>query len=103
LVWKKDFKIEHHNSQIKSIAESPDLSQKMLRLNELIAIERSDFPQFRDDIGHTILLIRDFIAQTESLEKKIKGLKLENVRYSAEQLALFAELEQASAKGNNSC
>jgi hypothetical protein len=41
--------------------------------------------------------------QTKILEKKIKGLKLENVKYSAEQLALFAELEKASVKDNNDC
>jgi hypothetical protein len=99
----KDFKIEHHNFQIKSIAESSDLSQKRLKLNELITIERSEFPQFREDIGGIILLIRDFIMQTKILEKKIKGLKLENVKYSAEQLALFAELEKASVKDNNDC
>jgi hypothetical protein len=79
------------------------LSQKRLKLNELITIERSEFHQFREDIGGIILLIRDFIMQTKILEKKIKGLKLENVKYSAEQLALFAELEKASVKDNNDC
>lgn len=94
----KDFKIEHHNFQIKSIAECSDLSQKILKLKELISIERNEFPQFIKETEEAILFIRNFIKQTKDLEKKIKGLKLDNITYSEEQLALFIELEKAFTK-----
>jgi len=97
----KDFKIEHHNFQIKSIAECSDKSQKILKLKELISIERKEFPQFTKEVEEAILFIRNFIKQTKDLEKKIKGLKLDNITYSEEQLALFIELEKAQTKENN--
>ncbi len=94
----KDFKIEHHNFQIKSIAECSDKSQKILKLKELISIERKEFPQFTKEVEEAILFIRDFIKQTKDLEKKIKGLKLDNIKYSEEQLVLFKELEKIFAE-----
>ncbi len=94
----KDFKIEHHNFQVKFIAECSDLKLKMHKLQELIKIEQKELPDNIKDIETTILFIRDFIAETKGLESKIKDLKLDDVIYSDKQLALFKELEEVYVK-----
>lgn len=89
----KDFKIEHRNFQVKSIAECTDVTQKIIRLQEFVNIELNEHPSFLKDIDNTILLLRDFIQETKDLEKKIKGLVLNDIRYSEAQKDFFRKLE----------
>lgn len=94
----KDFKIDHHNYQIKSISETQDLSSKIIKLKEVIDIEAKELPKFIKEIGGLIILLRNFIATSKDLENKIKGLKLDNIKFNDEQLALFAEIENLNTK-----
>lgn len=94
----KDFKIAHHNYQIKSISETQDLSSKIIKLKEVIDIEAKELPKFIKEIGGLIILLRNFIATSKDLENKIKGLKLDNIKFNDEQLALFAEIENLNTK-----
>ena len=94
----KDFKIDHHNYQIKSISETQDLSSKIIKLKEVIDIEAQELPKFIKEIGGLIILLRNFIATSKGLENKIKGLKLDNIKFNDEQLALFAEIENLNTK-----
>ena len=64
-------------------------------------IELEDFPVFITEIENLIMLLRKFIKETKDLEKKIKGLKLDTVKYSEEQKQLFAELEQKYKEHKN--
>lgn len=94
----KDFKIDHHNYQIKSISETQDLPSKIIKLKEVIDIEARGFPKFIKEIEWLILFLRDFIATSKDLENKIKGLKLDNIKFNEEQLALFKEIEVSDKK-----
>ena len=89
----KDFKIDHHNYQIKSISETQDLSSKIIKLKEVIDIEAKELPKFIKEIEGLIILLRNFIDTSKDLENKIKRLKLDNIKFNEEQLALFKELE----------
>lgn len=97
----KNFKVEHRNSQLKSISDNQDNVQKFLKFQELMQIELEDFPVFITEIENLIMLLRKFIKETEDLEKKIKGLTLDTVKYSEEQKQLFAELEQKYKEHKN--
>lgn len=97
----KNFKVEHRNSQLKSISDNQDNVQKFLKIQELMQIELEDFPVFITEIENLIMLLRKFIKETKDLEKKIKGLKLDTVKYSEEQKQLFAELEQKYKEHKN--
>lgn len=66
----KDFKIDHHNYQIKSISETQDLSSKIIKLKEVIDIEAKELPKFIKEIGGLIILLRNFIATSKDLENK---------------------------------
>lgn len=94
----KDFKIDHHNYQIKSISETQDLPSKIIKLKEVIDIEAKELPKFIKEIGGLIILLRNFIATSKDLENKIKGLKLDNIKFNDEQLALFTEIENLNTK-----
>lgn len=94
----KDFKIDHHNYQIKSISETQDLPSKITKLKEFIDIEAKELPKFIKEIEGLIILLRNFIATSKDLENKIKGLKLDNIKFNDEQLALFAEIENLNTK-----
>ena len=94
----KDFKIDHHNYQIKSISDTSDMQQKIIKLKDIIDIEARGFPSFIKEIEWLILFLRDFIATSKDLENKIKGLKLDNIKFNEEQLALFAEIENLNTK-----
>ena len=94
----KDFKIEHHNTQIKSISDTSDIFQKISKLKEIIEIEAKEFPEFVKEIEKLIIHLRDFIITSKDLENKIKGLKLDDVNFNEEQLALFAEIENLNTK-----
>lgn len=94
----KDFKIEHHNSQIKSISDTEDMLQKITKLKEVIEIESKEFPEFIKQIESLIILLRNFIITSKNLENKIKGLKLDNIKFDEEQLALFTEIENLNTK-----
>lgn len=94
----KDFKIDHHNYQIKSISETQDLSSKIIKLKEVIDIEAKELPKFIKEIEGLIILLRNFIATSKDLENKIKRLKLDNIKFNDEQLALFAEIENLNTK-----
>ena len=97
----KDFRIEHHNLQIKSIAETSDVLQKITKLKEVISIEKKEFSEFVKQIEGLIILLRNFIDITRDLENKIKGLKLDTIKYNEEQLVLFAEIENLNSNPKN--
>ena len=90
----KDFKIEHRNFQIKSIAECTDTVQKLTRLQDFINIELKEYSAFLKSIDDTILKLKSFIQVTKEMEKKIKGLVLESIKYSDSQNELFQEIEK---------
>ncbi len=95
-----NFKLERRNFYASLIDPREDLNKRILCFQTLVNYDLQEYEGFLKYIDGDILLIRDFIKQTKDLEKKIKGLKLDNITYSEEQLALFMELEKAQTKEN---
>lgn len=96
-----NFKLERRNFYASLIDPREDLNKRILCFQTLVNYDLQEYEGFLKYIDGDILLIRDFIKQTKDLEKKIKGLKLDNIKYSEEQLALFMELEKAFTKTKN--
>lgn len=91
-------RISHRNNILSKIFDVVNPGIPDLQLADLIKYDIQNYEGNLRHIDLTLLLLRDFITETKDLEKKIKGLKLDTVRYSEEQKQLFAELEQKYAK-----
>lgn len=91
-------RISHRNTIISKIFDVTNSEMRGSQLADLIKYDIQNYEGTLSYISLTLLSLRDFITETKDLEKKIKGLKLDTVRYSEEQKQLFAELEQKYAK-----
>lgn len=93
-----NFKLERRNFYASLIDPREEIDKRIQCFQTLVNYDLQEYEDFLKHIDGDILLIRNFISETKALEKKIKGLKLDNIRYSKEELALFTELEKAQVK-----
>lgn len=94
----KDFKLERRNFYAKEIDNQDTLEKKINCLNQLIKYDLQESESFIVYLNGLILMIKEFINQTINLKTKIKGLKLNTIEFSKEQLELFAEIENLNTK-----
>lgn len=98
-----NFYLEHRNAFVRAISAQNSLTDRIKCFNDVLGMDKEWLKKELITIDGAIIFIRDFITETKYLEKKIKGLKLDNITYSEEQLVLFKELEKifAETKENN--
>ena len=86
--------ILHRNEILKSIGSCEDKHTKGLRIFDFVA-EDSDSNLSNLNITNKLILeIKELIDKINTLETKIKNLKVEKVTFDEKQLALFKEIEE---------
>jgi len=91
-------KINHRNEDLKKITNNESVAVRKRFMMEFIELDAIAFTNDIEYLEQTLLSLYGLIKGTKDLEKKIKGLKLDEIKYSEEQKQLFAELEQKYAK-----
>ncbi len=88
-----NFKLERRNFYASFIDPRENIDKRVQCFQTLVNYDLQEYDGFLECIDKDILLFKYFIEETKALENKYKGLSLDTIKYSEDELVLFTELE----------